>query len=145
MVATLHGAAGLCSAYGDSIASIGVDTWGVDFGLLGAGDELLGNPYSHRDPRTDGMMAKAYAQVSRDEIFAHTGLQFMQFNTLYQLLAMRLSGSPLLKAAEQLLLMPDLFNWLLTGVKGSEVTNATTTQFYNPRTAQLGLSATGKA
>ena len=73
-----------------SIASVGVDTWGVDFGLLGRGDELLGNPYHYRDSRTNGMMEKAFAIVSREEIFRHTGLQFMQFNTLYQLLAMKL-------------------------------------------------------
>ena len=73
-----------------AIASVGVDTWGVDFGLLGRGDELLGNPYHYRDSRTNGMMEKAFAIVGREEIFRHTGLQFMQFNTLYQLLAMKL-------------------------------------------------------
>ena len=116
------------------IISVGVDTWGVDFALLGRGDELLGNPVHYRDPRTDGMMEAAFAAVPRAEIFAETGLQFMQFNTLYQLLAMRRQDSPLLDAAETLLMMPDLFHWLLTGEKANERTNATTTQFYNPRT-----------
>ena len=74
---------------GDEVVSVGVDTWGVDYALLGPGDELLGNPYCYRDARTNGMMEKAFGTVSRDEIFAETGLQFMQFNTLYQLLAMR--------------------------------------------------------
>ena len=115
------------------IASVGVDTWGVDFGLLGRGDELLGNPYHYRDRRTDGMLERAFGVVPREEIFASTGLQFMQFNTLYQLLAMRLAGSPLLDCAESLLMMPDLFHWLLTGVKSNEMTDATTTQFYDPR------------
>ena len=114
------------------IAGVGVDTWGVDFGLLGRGDVLLGNPYHYRDARTDGMLEKAFSTVPREEIFRHTGLQFMQFNTLYQLLAMKQSGSPLLETAETLLMMPDLFHWLLTGVKCNEMTDASTTQFYNP-------------
>ncbi|MFH1264978.1 MAG: rhamnulokinase family protein [Planctomycetota bacterium] len=120
------------SRFGDRIASVGVDTWGVDFGLLGRDDVLLGNPSHYRDARTNGMLETAYAIVPRAEIFQHSGLQFMQFNTLYQLLAMKLAASPLLEMAESLLLIPDLFHWLLTGVKSNEFTNATTTQFYNP-------------
>ena len=115
----------------DRIASVGVDTWGVDFGLLGKNDVLLGNPYHYRDPRTDGIMDQAMSVVPREEIFSHSGLQFMQFNTLFQLFAMRRSGSPLLEAARTFLMMPDLFHWLLTGRKCNEFTNATTTQFYN--------------
>jgi rhamnulokinase len=114
------------------IVSVGVDTWGVDFGLLGRGDVLLGNPYHYRDGRTNGMMEKAFSIVPKEEIFQHTGLQFMQFNTLYQLLAMKLGGSPLLDAAETLLMMPDLFHWLLTGVKSNEMTDVSTSQSYNP-------------
>lgn len=114
------------------ITSLGVDTWGVDFGLLGRGDELLGNPYHYRDSRTNGMVEKAFGIVPREEIFYATGLQFMQLNTLYQLLAMKLAGSPLLDIAESFLMMPDLIHWLLTGVKCNEMTNASTTQFYNP-------------
>lgn len=120
------------SAHGDRVRSVGVDTWGVDFGLLGPGDELLGNPRHYRDHRTDGLMEQAFASVSREEIFAATGLQFMQFNTLYQLLAMKLERSPLLDLAESFLMIPDLFHWLLTGVKANEFTNATTTQFFDP-------------
>jgi rhamnulokinase len=116
------------------IASVGVDTWGVDFGLLGRGDELLGNPVAYRDSRTDGLLEAAFQVVLREEIFRQTGLQFMQFNTLYQLWAMRRMNSPLLDVAESLLMMPDLFHWLLTGVKSNEQTNATTTQFFNPQT-----------
>jgi rhamnulokinase len=119
--------------YGDRIRSVGVDTWGVDFGLLGRGDELLGNPYHYRDYRTEGMLERAMAIVPREQIFAQSGLQFMRFNTLYQLLAMRLVKSPLLDAAESLLMMPDLFHWLLTGMKANEFTDATTTQFFDPR------------
>jgi len=125
----LHAAA---TAAGGEVASVGVDTWGVDFGLLGRGDELLGNPYHYRDSRTDGLMQKAFGIVGREEIFRQTGLQFMQLNTLYQLLAMKLSGSPLLDVAETLLMMPDLFHWLLTGVKCNEMTEASTSQCFNP-------------
>jgi rhamnulokinase len=117
---------------GEAIVSVGVDTWGVDFGLLGRNDELLGNPYHYRDSRTNGILERAFAIVSREAIFRHTGLQFMQLNTLYQLLAMKLCKSPLLDLAESLLLMPDLFHWLLTGVKCNEMTIASTTQFYDP-------------
>ena len=117
---------------GEAIQSVGVDTWGVDFGLLGRGDELLGNPYHYRDARTNGMLERAFATVPREEIFRHTGLQFMQINSLYQLLAMKLGKSPLLDAAESLLFMPDLMHWLLTGVKCNEMTIASTSQFYNP-------------
>jgi len=119
--------------YGDTITSVGVDTWGVDFGLLGPNDELLANPIHYRDSHTEGMMEYAFEQVSRSEIFNQSGLQFMRFNTLYQLLALQNVKSPLLDAAESMLLMPDLFHWLLTGEKANEYTNATTTQFYNPQ------------
>ncbi len=122
-------------AYPGQIATIGVDTWGCDFGLLGRGDELLGNPYTYRDTRTNGMLEAALARVPREQIFAATGVQFMQINTLYQLLSMRLGNSPLLAEAKTFLMMADLFNWCLTGEKLNERTNATTTQAFNPRTA----------
>ena len=118
--------------YGGGLDSIGVDTWGVDFGLLGKGDILLENPHHYRDPRTDDMMETAFAKVPREEIFAHTGAQFMKLNTLYQLLALRESDSPVLKEAETFLMMADLFNFFFTGRKVCEFSNATTTQFYNP-------------
>jgi len=117
---------------GGPVASVGVDTWGVDFGLLASDGSLLGNPNHYRDSRTNGMMDKAFAMVSREEIFRHTGLQFMQFNSLYQLLAMKLARSPLLEMAKAWLMMPDLFHWLMTGQKSNEFTDATTSQFYNP-------------
>jgi rhamnulokinase len=120
--------------FGKAISSVGVDTWGVDFGLLGRGDELLGNPYHYRDARTNGMFERAFEIVPREEIYRNTGLQFMQFNSLYQLLAMKLAGSPLLDVAERFLMVPDLFHWLLTGVAANEMTESSTTQFYNPVT-----------
>jgi rhamnulokinase len=115
------------------ITSVGVDTWGVDFALLGRGDTLLGNPVCYRDARTNGMLEKAFEIVPRETLFEHTGLQFMQFNTVFQLLAMRLGRSPILEAAESFLMMPDVFHWLLTGIKSNEFTNATTTQMFDPR------------
>ena len=120
------------SRFGSQIASVGVDTWGVDFGLLGRNDELLGNPYHYRDRRTNDMPDRAFSIVPREEIFRHTGLQFLQFNTLFQLAAMKLANSPLLDVAETLLMVPDLFHWLLTGVKCNEMTEASTSQFYDP-------------
>jgi rhamnulokinase len=120
------------SKHGGRVASIGVDTWGVDYALLGRKDELLGNPVCYRDARTNDMMDRAFSIVPREQIFAHTGLQFMQINTLYQFLAMQAQNSPLLEIAESFLMMPDVFHWLLSGVKSVEVTNATTTQFFDP-------------
>lgn len=120
--------------YGDSIASLGVDTWGVDFGLLGPGDEILGLPRHYRDRRTAGILEYAFGIVPKEEVFAATGTQFMEFNTLFQLLAMKRDGSGLLGAAERLLLMPDLFHFLLTGERANEYTNASTSQMIDPST-----------
>ena len=114
-------------------ASVGVDTWGVDFALLGGDGELLGQPFTYRDGRTEGMMEEAFKRVPRREIFEQTGIQFMRMNTLYQLLSMALAGSPLLGRATTFLMMPDLFNFWLTGRAVCEFTDATTTQFYDPR------------
>ncbi|HEX4132005.1 MAG TPA: rhamnulokinase family protein [Pirellulales bacterium] len=118
--------------FGSRVRSVGVDTWGVDFALLGRGDVLLENPHSYRDPRATGVMDRAAQRVSRAEIFGHTGVQFLGINTLDQLLAMREQNSPLLDVAETFLMMPDLFHWLLTGQKSNEFTNATTTQMFDP-------------
>lgn len=125
---------GMAAKDAGELRGIGIDTWGVDFGLLGRGDTLLGNPFHYRDARTNGILDQAFAVVPRQEIFDQTGIQFMQFNTVFQLLAMRLGNSPLLDAAETMLMMPDLFNFWFTGRKCIEFSNATTTQAYNPRT-----------
>jgi len=98
-------------AYGKQIRSIGVDTWGVDFVLLSKNNELLGQPFHYRDSRTRGMLKHAFKRVSRKEIFAATGLQFMELNTLYQLLALQKASPALLNAADCLLMMPDFFHW----------------------------------
>jgi rhamnulokinase len=117
----------------DSLAGIGVDTWGVDFGLLDASDRLIGNPYHYRDARTNGMIEAACQIVPREEIYSQTGIQFMQLNTLFQLFAMRQEKDPALESARTFLTIPDLLNFWLTGNKVSEFTDATTTQCYNPR------------
>ena len=112
---------------------IGLDTWGVDFGLLDEHDQLLSNPRHYRDARTEGMLEAAFARVPRAEIFGYTGIQFMEINTLYQLLAMRIQGDATLDRARTLLMMPDLFNYWLTGVKASEFCIASTSQMYDPQ------------
>jgi rhamnulokinase len=114
------------------LASLALDTWGVDFGLLDKQGALLGNPYHYRDARTDGMLERVLQVIPREEIYARTGIQFMQINTLYQLLAMRLQKSPQLAAAQTFLTIPDLFNYWLSGKTCCEFTIATTTQCFDP-------------
>jgi rhamnulokinase len=110
------------------IASMGIDTWGVDFGLLDSRGELLGNPYHYRNSRTEGMFEEAMKRMSREKIFAHTGVAFQPFNTLYQLLATRIQAPWVLDRASHLLMMPDLLAYLLTGEIATEYTDASTTQ-----------------
>ncbi len=128
-----HGLGLATKAYGNDLVSIGLDTWGVDFGLLAADDTLIGNPYHYRDSRTDGMLEEAFRIVPRTQIYEQTGIQFMQINSLYQLLSMVREGAPALAAARTFLNMPDLFNFWLCGEKASEFTIATTSQCYDPR------------
>ncbi len=129
--------AGIAAAIksGANPAGIGLDTWGVDFALLDKNGTLLGNPYHYRDTRTDGMLDEAFRRVPRTEIFAQTGNQFMQLNTLYQLLAMSLGKSPLFDVTETFVNIPDLFNYWLCGKITNEFTIATTTQCFNPLTS----------
>lgn len=122
--------AGLGSAASSRPVSLGVDTWGVDFALLNRDGELAGNPRHYRDSRTDGKMAEALELVPREAIFASSGLQFMEINSLFQLFAMR--GTPELDAAETFLMMPDLFHYWFTGRKACEFTDASTSQCYDP-------------
>ncbi|HVU07205.1 MAG TPA: rhamnulokinase family protein [Verrucomicrobiae bacterium] len=115
--------------YGDAVVSVGVDTWGVDYGLLDANGKLLAAPFQYRDARTNGMMERAFHAMPRAEIYRRTGIQFMFFNTLFQLLAEKD-----LSRAEQLLFMPDLIHYFLTGVAANEKTIASTSQLLNPHT-----------
>ena len=114
--------------------SIGLDTWAVDFALLDKNGSLLGNPFHYRDARTDGMLDEAFKVMPRAEIFANSGIQFMQLNTLYQLIAAVRSNSSVFDVAKTFVTIPDLFNFWLTGELTNEFTNATTTQCFDPRT-----------
>ncbi|MFM8708599.1 MAG: rhamnulokinase family protein, partial [Planctomycetia bacterium] len=128
----VNGLRAAAARHGHAVSSIGVDTWGVDFSFLTADDALLANPVCYRDARTRGMLAAAEAIVPRDAIFAATGLQFMEINSLYQLLALKRRHPTVLSAADRLLMIPDLFHWLLSGERSNERTNATTTQCFDP-------------
>lgn len=118
---------------GNDIASMAIDTWGVDFGLLGSQDELLGNPIHYRDPHTEGIIEEAFKVVPRERLFGQTGNQFMRFNTLFQLLALARRNSPILDQAKTMLLMPNLFDFWFTGRKVTEFSIASTTQMIDPR------------
>jgi len=118
--------------HGKNVKSVGVDAWGVDSVLLSKSDEVVCQPFHYRDARTRGLMEKAFARVPRAEIFAATGLQFMELNTLYQLLALQRDSPEILAASDRLLMMPDFFHWCLCGAKVAEFTEATTTQFFHP-------------
>ena len=115
------------------IESIAIDTWGVDFALLGRDGSILGFPYTYRDNRTNNAMEGFLKRISREHIYQLTGIQLIQINSLFQLYSMVRDKSPLLKVARDLLFMPDLFNYLLTGIHKTEFTIATTSQLYNPR------------
>jgi rhamnulokinase len=116
------------------LAGIGVDAWGVDYALLGERGELLQNPYHYRDSRTIGVMDEVLAEVSKEELYRFTGIQFMPINTLYQLYAAKRQTPAILRSAQKLLTIPDLFNYWLTGTAVCEFTNASTTQLANPET-----------
>jgi len=117
----------------NDIAGIGVDSWGVDFGLLDDNGNLIENPYHYRDSRTNGMIEKACELLPKREIYEHTGIQFMQLNTIYQLLSMRLSGSPALAKAKRLIFIADLVSYFLSGKPYAEYTLASTSQLMDMR------------
>jgi len=123
--------AGIEAGKADQPASVGVDTWGVDFALLDAQSCLISMPVHYRDQRTDGMLEKVFAKVPRLEVFEQTGIQIISINTLYQLASMVEAKSPLLDIAETFLTIPDLLNYWLSGAKVCEYSNATTTQMFN--------------
>jgi rhamnulokinase len=116
------------------VSSVGVDSWAVDYALLDKYSLMLDGVHGYRDARTDGVMAQSFQTVSREALFEATGLQFLPFNTLYQLIALKRDAPKLLESAAHFLLVPDLLHFWLTGVKTCERTNASTTQFYNPQT-----------
>ncbi len=120
--------------YGEELVSMGIDTWGVDSGLLDVDGKLLGNPVNYRDSRTSGMFEKVFEKVPKEEVFRQTGIQFMELNSLYQYMAMTLEGSVQYQAADKMLFSPDLLSYWLTGRMVAERTIASTSQFYNPVT-----------
>jgi rhamnulokinase len=131
------------------IASVGVDTWGVDFALLDERGRLLANPVHYRDARTDGMVERAFGLVPRDELYGTTGIQFMAINTVFQLLAMASADDPLLRHADRLLMMADLFAHFLSGASLAEYTLASTSgaldararDWARPLLGRLGIPA----
>ena len=126
-----------------ALASAGIDSWGVDYGLLDAGGALLGNPVHYRDTRTDGVVGEVLAKVPAADLYAVTGIQQMSINTIYQLAAA--ARTPQLAAARTLLLIPDLLAYWLTGEIGAEVTNASTTQLYDTRARDWAWDLIGRA
>jgi len=121
---------------GGDIAGIGVDSWGVDFGLLNADGELIEKPYHYRDSRTNEMLDKAFELMSKREIYENTGIQFMQLNSLYQVLAMRLANSDALSKTKKLIFIGDLFSYFLCGKAFGEYSLASTSQMMDMKTGQ---------
>lgn len=123
----------LVKAKPEHIASIGIDTWGVDFGLFDKNGNLLENPIHYRDKRTQGMLKRAFGKITKEELYNITGNQFMEINTVFQLMATAKFRPDLLVRADVMLLMPDLFNYILTGQRQTEYTIASTTQMLNAK------------
>jgi rhamnulokinase len=130
--------------YGGTPAAIGLDTWGVDYALLDRAGNLLGNPYHYRDSGNNGMLEAAFQRVSRREIYGVTGIQFMQINTLYQLLSRVLARDPQLDQAATLLMTPDLFHYWLTGRQAGEYTIASTSQMLDARSRTWATELLGR-
>ncbi len=120
-----------CIELGKIPSSVGIDTWAVDFVLLDINDDILGNAVSYRDDRTEGMMEDAFKIIPKDMMYLYTGIQFQRFNTIYQLLSIKKNKPEILDKAKTFLMIPDYLNFLLTGKKVNEYTNATTTQLVN--------------
>lgn len=124
-----------CAKIG-KIDSLGIDTWGVDFALIDKDGKLISNPVHYRDKRTDGMLEKAFALLDKQKFYGITGNQFMEINTAFQLLSVVNNNPQAISSAESLLLMPDLFNFFLTGIKKTEYSIASTTQLLDARRRQ---------
>lgn len=125
-----------CYELGKIPVSMGIDTWAVDFALLDKEDNLIGKTVGYRDGRTKGMDREVYKVISQDELYERTGIQKQIFNTIYQLMAVKMKKPQELADAKTMLLIPDYFNFLLTGRKVTEYTNASTTQLLHPETKE---------
>lgn len=122
---------------GIELTSIGIDTWGVDFVCVGQDGALLRNPYSYRDPHTFGAMEEYFQKVPKEKVYEKTGIQFMNFNSLFQLSTMRKNNDSALAAAHKILFMPDALMYMLTGEAVCEYTILSTSQMLNPRTRKI--------
>ncbi|MDQ0225626.1 rhamnulokinase [Metabacillus niabensis] len=120
-----------CNSLGIKPESIGIDTWAVDFVLLDDENQLVTDAVAYRDPRTDGVMEEVFKKIPKEKLYLETGIQFQKFNTIYQLYALKLKSPEVLKEAKSFLMIPEYFNFLLTGKKANEYTNATSTQLVN--------------
>lgn len=125
-----------CACAGKVPASMGIDTWGVDFVLLDGAGGRIGNAVAYRDKRTQGMMEEVYRLIPEEELYQRTGIQKQSFNTIYQLMALKRVKAAELEKAKKFLMIPDYFNYLLTGVAANEYTVATTSQLVDPCTGQ---------
>lgn len=125
-----------CAEAGKLPKSMAIDTWAVDYVLLDENDRILGDTYAYRDDRTDGCDDLVYSYLSEKELYERTGIQKQKFNTIYQLMAIKRDTPKLLKQTKTFLMLPDYFQFLLTGNKCSEYTNATSTQLVHPKTGQ---------
>ncbi|WP_270394925.1 rhamnulokinase [Mediterraneibacter massiliensis] len=123
-----------CKEVGKIPVSMSIDTWGVDYVLLDKDDNILGDTVGYRDSRTNGMDEKVYEKISLEDLYKRTGIQKQMFNTVYQLMAVKETHPEYMEKAEALLMIPDYFHFLLTGVKKNEYTNATTGQLIDPKT-----------
>lgn len=123
----------LAAQKGYNVRSIGIDTWGVDFGLIDRNGNLLGNTVCYRDPRTTGLPEELFKQIDVSQHYAETGIQVMPINTLFQLYSMKKSGDAQLEVADKLLFMPDLFSFFLTGVANNEYCIASTSEMLDAR------------
>ena len=126
----------VCKELGKIPVSMGIDTWAVDFVLLDENDELIGDMVGYRDSRTQGMDAKVYEHISEHELYERTGIQKLPFNTIYQWMAVKEQHPEQFEEAKTMLFVPDFFNFLLTGQKVNEYTNATTSQMVSPETKE---------
>ncbi len=120
-----------CNSLGIKPESIGIDTWAVDFVLLDDKNQLVTDAVAYRDPRTDGVMEEVFKKIPKEKLYLETGIQFQKFNTIYQLYALKQKSPEVLKEAKSFLMIPEYFNFLLTGEKANEYTNATSTQLVN--------------
>lgn len=127
----------VCADEGIELTSIGIDTWGCDFAVFGADGGLLRNPYCYRDPHTEGAMEEYFKLIPKEKVYEKTGIQFMNFNSLFQLATMRRNNDSALGVADKILFIPDALMYMLTGKAVCEYTVLSTSQMLDPRTKKI--------